>query len=217
MLGSADVGAGALTQTNPKPMVFRIIDNGILPNGYQSHLKDCLVTAAVVGDISSERGNIRLERLSCVNKSKEVFEQVVEGTIFGHDGKNGVRGRPVWREGPLLLRSGFAGLLSGIGSGVERKFTPQAALATEPNQLPSTEQIVGQGVGSGVHDAFSQLADYHIRRAELYHPVIQINAGQAVDIVFLKGFSLENKSPEVKQKPKQSFIEKIKEKGAFSL
>ena len=40
-----------------------------------------------------------------------------------------------------------------------------------------------------------KLAEYNIQRAEQYHPVIQISAGTLVDIVFLKGFSLEENKP----------------------
>ena len=39
-----------------------------------------------------------------------------------------------------------------------------------------------------------KLADYNIQRAEQYHPVIQLTAGQPVDIVFLKGFYLDGKN-----------------------
>ncbi len=60
MLGAADAAAGVNSQANPSPMLFRIIASGTLPNHKKSHLKDCVVTAAVYGDISSERGDIRL-------------------------------------------------------------------------------------------------------------------------------------------------------------
>ena len=82
-----------------------------------------MVTAAVVGDISSERGQIRLERMSCTFPNGEIVEQPVEGTVFGMDAKNGVRGTPVWREGALLGRAAVAGTLSGLGSAVSQTYT----------------------------------------------------------------------------------------------
>ena len=36
-----------------------------------------------------------------------------------------------------------------------------------------------------------KIADYNIRRADQYHPVIQLSAGTIVDVVFLKGFYLD--------------------------
>jgi conjugal transfer pilus assembly protein TraB len=60
MLGGADASAAVNSSSNPVPMLFRITADGTLPNHKKSHLKDCVVTAAVVGDISSERGLIRL-------------------------------------------------------------------------------------------------------------------------------------------------------------
>ena len=75
-------------ESNPQPMLFRIIDDGTLPNNKKSHLKGCLATAAVVGDISSERGFIRLETLSCVEPdTNKVIDLNEEGTVFGPEGK----------------------------------------------------------------------------------------------------------------------------------
>ena len=38
-----------------------------------------------------------------------------------------------------------------------------------------------------------KLAEYNIKRAEQYHPVIQLSAGTVVDIVFQEGFFLDGK------------------------
>lgn len=43
MLGGMDVPAGVMGQSNPKPLLFRILDEGTLPNHEHSHLKDCLM------------------------------------------------------------------------------------------------------------------------------------------------------------------------------
>ena len=47
------------------------------------------------------------------------------------------------------------------------------------------------GAAQGVSNAMDKIADYNIRRADQYHPVIQLSAGTIVDIVFLKGFYLD--------------------------
>ena len=67
MLGGADASTGVNSQSNPTPVLFRLLDTGTLPNHHHSHLKDCVATAAAIGDISSERGLMRLERFSCVS------------------------------------------------------------------------------------------------------------------------------------------------------
>lgn len=196
MLGAADASAGVNTQANPSPMLFRVVANGTLPNHQKSHLKDCVVTAAVVGDISSERGQIRLERMSCTFPNGEIVEQSVEGTVFGMDAKNGVRGSPVWREGALLGRAAVAGTLSGIGSGISQSYTTNSISPLGTTQTVSGGDIFKYGAAQGASNAMEKLADYNIRRAELYHPIIQLTAGQRVDVVFLKGFYLDGRKHE---------------------
>lgn len=194
MLGAADASAGVQSQANPSPMLFRITADGTLPNHQISHLKDCVVTAAVVGDISSERGQIRLERMSCTFPNGEVVDQPVEGTIFGMDAKNGVRGTPVWREGALLGRAAVAGTLSGMGSAVSQSYTTTSISPLGSTNTVNNGEIFKYGAAQGASNAMDKLAEYNIKRAEQYHPVIQISAGQPVDVVFLKGFYLDGRS-----------------------
>jgi conjugal transfer pilus assembly protein TraB len=196
MLGAADASAGVNSQSKPVPMLFRIIADGTLPNHKKSHLKNCVAIGAVTGDISSERGEIRIERLSCTFPNGEIVEQVVEGTIFGMDAKNGVRGNPVWREGALLGRAAIAGSLSGFAKGVSQSYTTNSVSPLGITQSVDNGAIFKNGLASGASSAMEKLADYNISRAEQYHPVIQISAGQPVDVVFLRGFYLDGKKHE---------------------
>jgi conjugal transfer pilus assembly protein TraB len=196
MIGGADVSAGVMNQANPLPMLFRVLENGTLPNHQQSHLRDCVVTAAVVGDISSERGEIRLERMSCTFPNGRILDVPVEGTVFGGEGKNGIRGNPVWREGPFLERAAYSGALSGFAQGLAQKYTITSTSPLGNTQSISSNGILQYGLAQGASSAMEKLADYNIKRAEQYHPVIQLNAGALVDIVFLKGFYLEDSQKE---------------------
>lgn len=55
----------------------------------------------------------------------------------------------------------------------------------------SAGEIGQAGVGGGVSSAAKTLSDYYIKRAEQYHPVIPIGAGNEVTLVFQDGFQLE--------------------------
>jgi len=194
-LGGADASAAVNAQSNPQPMLFRIVEEGTMPNNQKSHLKGCLATAAVVGDISSERGFIRLETLSCVEpETQRIIDLNVEGTVFGPEGKSGIRGTPMWREGALLQRAFAAGALSGLAGGITQKYTqtsisPLGAVQSVSNDA---KDILARGAAGGLGNAMEKLADYNIKRAEQYHPVLQLSAGTTVDIVFLKGFYLND-------------------------
>lgn len=191
-LGGADASASVTSQSDPSPMLFRILDNGTLPNHQHSHLKNCVATAAAIGDISSERGQIRLERLSCTKAdTQEIIELPVEATVFGPDGKNGVQGIPLWREGALLQRAFAAGALSGISNGIAQSYTSNSVSPFGNVQTVDNGKILQYGVANGIGNAADKLAEYNIKRAEQYHPVIQLSAGTVVDVVFLKGFYLD--------------------------
>ena len=47
------------------------------------------------------------------------------------------------------------------------------------------------GLGAGASSAGQKVADYMIRRAEQYQPVIQLRAGTRVTLVFLEGARLD--------------------------
>jgi len=193
MLSGADASAAVTSPHNPNPMIFRIISDGTLPNHRKSHLKGCTVTAYVAGDISSERGEINLEKISCVFPNNEIIDPKIEGWVFGRDGKFGVRGNPVWREGKLLQRAFAAGALSGLSDGLSQTYTTNSISAEGNVQTVNPGKIFPYGAAKGAGKAMDKLADYNIQRAEQYHPVIQISPGDVVDVVFRFGFYLDGK------------------------
>lgn len=191
-LGGADASAAVNAQANPTPMLFRIIEDGTMPNNKKSRLKGCLATAAVMGDISSERGMARLETLSCIDPdSNRITDMSVEGTVFGSEGKNGIRGTPIWREGALLQRAFVSGSLSGFAKGLSQQYTVNSVSPLGNTQTISGGDVFKYGAAGGASNAMEKLADYNIQRAEQYHPVLQLSAGTTVDLVFLKGFYLD--------------------------
>ncbi|CAN5421167.1 TraB/VirB10 family protein [soil metagenome] len=193
VLGGADASTGVTSQGDPEPMLIRFLDNGTLPNHKHSQLKDCVATAAVVGDISSERGKIRLERLSCAKDNKGILDIPVEATVFGPDGKNGLRGTPLWREGALVQRAFIAGTLSGFSNSLAQSFTRSSTNPWGSTQTVDPHKIFQYGLANGAGNAADKLAEYNIKRAEQYHPVVQLSAGVEIDVVFLKGFYWDGK------------------------
>lgn len=187
LLSGVDVSAGVSSQSNPKPVVLRLVDKGSLPNKAVGNMKECRVVAAAYGDLSSERAYMRLEKLSCIEKDGHVIETDVDGYISGEDGKNGLRGNVVMRDGEVLKRGFVGGLFSGLG-----KATSQTFQTTSVSPLGVTSSVTGadtfaKAAADGVGDAFELMAKYNIQRAEQYQPVIQISAGRVVEIVFHSG------------------------------
>lgn len=46
-------------------------------------------------------------------------------------------------------------------------------------------------VGGGAASAADRLAEYYIKRAEQYQPVVSLYAGTNVEVVFMEGVSLK--------------------------
>jgi len=120
------------------------------------------------------------------------MEQNVSGSIYGEDGKLGLRGRLVTKQGQILANALLAGIVSGIGKGVvyQSSTTGITALGTQFTDADPGKEYQA-GIGQGVSNAMDRLAQYYISLADKTHPVIEIDAGRRVDIGFTKGITLD--------------------------
>lgn len=193
LLGGMDAPTGGQAQRDPVPVLLKLADNAFLPNAYRSAVKDCFVVAEGFGDVSAERAYLRTQLLSCVLKNGQSLEVPIKGSVFGEDGKNGMRGRLITKQGAILTNA----LLSGIAAGIGQGFAGSAQV-TSINPLGSTttsstvpQDILRSGLGTGVARAMDRLAQYYINLAERTFPVIEIDAGRVVDIVITQGVTLD--------------------------
>ena len=197
VLAGVDASAGVSSQGDPRPVLFRITgpawtaaEDG---TAMRVDVAGCTVTGAAHGDLSSEKIYARLRTMTCAGPGPDtVIETEVAGFVAG-SGKVGVRGPVVSREGALVEKAFLAGLVSGVGEGVSQAFQPQA-LATGGGAAVANTGLgdIGRaGLGSGASTAGQKVADYMIRRAEQYQPVIQLQAGTPVTLVFLEGARLD--------------------------
>lgn len=190
LLSGLDAPTGGLAQTNPHPVLLRLADNAWLPNRYRQQVRECFVTGAGYGDLSSERAYVRLELLSCVLHTREVMELPVKGYVSGEDGKVGLRGRLVSKQGAMIARALFAGVAGGVGSAIAQSYTQTAtsALGTVSN-VPASD-IAEHGIAQGTANALERIADYYIDRANELYPIIEIDGGRQTEVVFNEGVRL---------------------------
>lgn len=195
LLSGLDASSAMNASSDPRPMLLRIIDPGTLPRRFQSDLKDCHCTASAYGDLSSERVYARLEKLTCIErKTGQILETQVAGYITGSDGKAGIRGIVASKDGQFLVRSLMGGMFAGLSNvanpqnrqSMVSPFAPGSAQVSPPNM----GEMFTSGMATGVTTALDRLSQYYIDRAEQLQPVIQIAAGQVVDIVFTEGAPL---------------------------
>ncbi len=187
LLSGLDAPTGGQAQSNPHPVLLQLLDPANLPNQYRYDWEKCLITAAGYGDLSSERGYIRTESLSCVSRDGRVLDVPIKGYIVGEDGKAGVRGRLVSKQGQVLSNALLAGVVSGIGSGIERSSTIQSVSPLGSTSSVKSGQEFQSGIGAGVGKSLDRLATYYITLAEKMFPVIEIDAARVVDVVLTQG------------------------------
>lgn len=185
LLSGIDAPAGP--QAEKLPIVMMLDDLTQLPNRAQFNAKECRLIGAGHGDLSSERAFIRLETLSCVDEHDVVHEMRVKGYVFGEDGKPGVRGRLVSKQGQLLANALLAGIGSGMGQIMSRQSMTYSQTALGQSVGVDPDSIVQGGIGIGASRAMEKLAQYYIKMAEKIFPIIEVDAGRVVDVVFTGG------------------------------
>jgi conjugal transfer pilus assembly protein TraB len=193
LLGGLAAPTGGQAQGNPVPVLLRLTDLAVLPNGFRGQVKDCLVVAEGFGDSSAERAYIRTTLLSCVMLDGKVLEVPIKGSVFGEDGMNGMSGKLITKQGAILTNALLAGIASGIGGGIAQAAQISSATTLGPINTAPTDAagILKQGVGTGVGKALDRLAQYYITLAERTFPVIEVQPGRYVDVVLQQGVSVD--------------------------
>lgn len=194
LLSGLDAPTSTQAQSEPHPVLIRVKHEAIMPNRYRSDIKECFIVGAGYGDISSERAFVRSERLSCIKTDRTPIDIPMESQALGEDGKVGIRGRLVTRNGRMLAMS----MMAGFGSGLSDIFRPAAvtSLNTSPSgstafERPDVQDAFEAGAYSGVNKAMERISDYYLSLAENLFPIIEIDAGRPVTMMVLNGVDLD--------------------------
>ncbi|MEY3109543.1 MAG: putative conjugative transfer factor, TraB [Verrucomicrobiota bacterium] len=195
IISGVDASTGVVSRDNPVPVLARITGAAVTAapgsgSARKVNLQGCTVLGSAMGDLSSERVYVRLTTLTCMGKNNQVIETEVAGLVAG-SGKAGVRGHVVSREGGLAMNAAISGALGGFADAV----SSAASIASSNDEAQSVGSVLngaGAGmVGGGAGNAADRLAEYYIKRAEQYQPVVSLYAGTEVEVVFMEGVSLK--------------------------
>lgn len=185
LANGVDVSASQSSQQNPKPVLLTITGWGNLPNGHKIRtLKQCRLHATAWGDMSSERVYLSPDLMTCIAPNGDIIETSIQGYVASEDGAAGIRGRMVLRDGELVRSALIAGTLSGLGNSFAETQGTNSISPLGSTTTYATGAILKAGIGQGVGNGLDMLAKYKIKQAENLQPIIQINGGREVDIVF---------------------------------
>jgi len=195
LLSGLDAPAVSKGRGNPVPVLLRIKAPAVLPNEVKANLKGCFIIAEGLGNLATERADLRLVSLSCIDKrGRAVIDQKVKGFIVDTDGKIGLRGRVVSKMGSVLARALLAGFVSGIGQAFGYRsytytYSPEGTLA-----LPKTNEALSAGIAGGVRQAANELMRFYMELARQTIPVVEVLPTRTVTVVISEGVELKLKN-----------------------
>ncbi len=184
---------GVNARKDPFPVVLRVQDEAIMPNLKRADLRECFLTLSGYGDISSERALLRGESISCIANDNSVIEAKFPAYAVGEDGKAGIRGKLITRNGKTLRNAMLAGFASGIGDAFQTNAVPKLDISGNSSTTYSSafsSETLNNGLFKGASEALNRLADYYMSLAEQTFPVIEINAGRDVTVTLTQGTEL---------------------------
>lgn len=186
LITGLDAATGRSSTQDPIPVLIRLKHDAILPNRFRADYRECFMIAAGYGDLSSERAYLRAETISCVRNDGKVIDTKIEAYAVGEDGKAGMHGHLVSKQGQAIAKAAVAG------------FAQAYAQALRPNNSASLVGGAAFGGGAGLQDgayggaasALDRVAKFYIDMANQMFPVIEVDAGRPVSLVAVKGVSL---------------------------
>lgn len=195
LITGLDAPTGQSARRDPFPVLVRLQKDAILPNSFSADVKGCVMILSGYGDLSSERVYLRTEGISCIRNDGKSIEAKVAGYATGEDGKAGMRGRLVTKQGQMIARSLVAGFFGAMGNAFNVQPVPTIDTTGQSNNVRYLNAFSGKavqgGVVSGAGNALNKVADFWLKMANSIFPVLELDAGRQMDIVLIKGADLK--------------------------
>lgn len=196
LLNGLDAPTSQGARRDPFPVTVRIKREAILPNHFSADVKECFMLLSGYGDLSTERALLRGNNISCLTDSGEVIETELRGYAVGEDGKAGIRGRLVSKQGAMIARSMVAGFFSGASRAFD--VSPIPVIDTNRSTDGRTQYQTNastalfQGAGAqGASQALDRVAQFYVEMAESIFPVVEVSVGRSIDVILTQGISMK--------------------------
>ena len=194
LLSGLDAPTASEAKGNPVPVLLRVKTPAVLPNSVKANLKGCFVIADGKGNLATERAELLLVSLSCLDrKGQAVVDQKIKGFVVDEDGKIGLRGRVVAKMGSMIARSMLAGFFGGAGDAIKAAATTTAISPLGTTQSIDPKDIATAGAGSGLSSGFKEIQKFYMDLARQTMPVIEVGATKPVTLVISEGINLDIK------------------------
>ncbi|RMB05044.1 TraB/VirB10 family protein [Eilatimonas milleporae] len=197
LLTGLDALVGQQAMNNPEPVIARVQAPAVLPNAVRANLQGCFVVGNGIGILAKERVDVRAVSLSCVDiHERVVIDQPIKGFFVDADGKKGLSGNVVTRDGAIIGQAFAAGLLEGFGAVAQASAGVQTISPLGATRVFDVQEAAIAGLGQGVAGTANSLRDYYLDLARTVTPVIEIGTSKTVVLVIQEGTFLEIKEVE---------------------
>jgi len=175
---------------HPQPFMLRVQEPAVLPNAIKANLQGCFVVAHGFGALNSERIESRLVSLNCLSKDGQaLIDSPVKGYVADKDGKSGLKGLVVSKQGAHLARVFAAGVFGGIGKVAEQSANTVTVspLTGATTAVLDPQKAFQGGLGSGIADASKDMRKFFLDLAKQASPVIEVGPAKKVTVVITEG------------------------------
>lgn len=194
LLSGLDAPTSADAKGNPVPVLIRVKTPAVLPNDVKANLRGCFVVADGKGNLGTERAELVLVSLSCIDrKGRSVIDQSLTGYVVDADGKAGLRGRVVTKMGAMISRSMIAGLFGGFGEALKEANTTTSLSSIGSLSSVKPSDVGWTGLGKGLSNAFTEIQKFYLELAHQTMPVVEVGAARPITLVLTKGVNLDIK------------------------
>jgi conjugal transfer pilus assembly protein TraB len=142
--------------------------------------------AACFGTLAAERAYCRSTAISCIAEDGTAFDAEVQMVAVGSDGKLGLVGRVVSKQGAALRNATLAGFAEGAARALGGSGGTSIGLGGGFN--PGSVLQSGGAVGAG--SALDRVAQFYIEQAAETQPVIEIDGGREISFATVRGATL---------------------------
>ena len=146
-----------------------------------------MVLSSTHGAVSAEKAMPRLVKMNCRDKNGNLYAGAVKGWILGDDGKVGMTGRLVTRNGAVLSKIFWADILSLGGSYLRASATTTSTSLLGVMETTKDSDLLKSAAGQTAEKTTGRLAQFYIKIAEQIYPVVEVKPGRTVTVLFEYG------------------------------
>lgn len=172
----------------------------LIANGHTENIQECIIQAAATGNFASASADIRLTRISCsaLDDDGKYYKLVgaVKGWVYGENGKQGLKGRLVTKEGELIEKAIPLTLLESAIQALKNSTQKSSTVyalpgSTGTSAMTNIQDSLTDGATKTASTTLDKFSDYYLMILEQLNPIIELKAGREVSIGFEGGEMLQ--------------------------